>query len=139
MLGASGFVALWQGRQDAALLQLQESLAIEREMGDEQWVAFLLMASAVALINMGQDDIARPMFEEAHAKFKEQNNIPFSIITRVHLGNSELGLGHLDKARAYHEEALAEARVINENWLISFALNNLGEVARTQGQFDLAR
>ncbi len=139
VLGASGFVALWQGRQDAALLQLQESLAIERELGDEQWVAFLLMASAVALINMGRDDIARPMFEEAHAKFKEQNNIPFSIITRVHLGNSELGLGHLDKARAYHEEALAEARVINENWLISFALNNLGEVARTQGQFDLAR
>ena len=29
--------------------------------------------------------------------------------------------------------------MVNENWLISFALNNLGEVARTQGQFDLAR
>jgi tetratricopeptide (TPR) repeat protein len=38
-----------------------------------------------------------------------------------------------------HEEALAEARDINENWLISFALNNLGEVARTQGQFAQAR
>lgn len=48
-------------------------------------------------------------------------------------------MGHLEKARTYHEEALAKARSIDENWLISFALNNLGEVARTQGQFDLAR
>lgn len=64
---------------------------------------------------------------------------PFSAITRIHLGNAELGLGHIDKARIYHEEALVEARAINENWLISFALNNLGEVARTQGQFNLAR
>ena len=29
--------------------------------------------------------------------------------------------------------------MVNENWLIAFALNNLGEVARTQGQFDQAR
>jgi tetratricopeptide (TPR) repeat protein len=55
------------------------------------------------------------------------------------LGNAELGLGHPDRARALHAEAEAEARAINENWLLSFALNNLGEVARTQGQYDLAR
>jgi tetratricopeptide (TPR) repeat protein len=48
-------------------------------------------------------------------------------------------LGHLQQARAYHEEALTKARMVNENWLIAFALNNLGEVARTQGQFDQAR
>ena len=71
--------------------------------------------------------------------FKEQGVAPFHAITLVHLGNAELGLGNPEKAHAYHEEALAEARVINENWLIAFALNNLGEVARTQGQFDAAR
>jgi tetratricopeptide (TPR) repeat protein len=57
----------------------------------------------------------------------------------VHLGNAELGLGNPEQSRSYHEEALAEARAINETWLITFALNNLGEVARTQGQFDVAR
>ncbi len=30
-------------------------------------------------------------------------------------------------------------QLINENWLLSFALNNLGEVARAQGQYDIAR
>ena len=37
-----------------------------------------------------------------------------------------------------HEQALVEARTINENWILSLALNNLGEVARVQGQYDLA-
>jgi tetratricopeptide (TPR) repeat protein len=55
------------------------------------------------------------------------------------LGNAELGLGHPDQAYAYHSKAEAVARQINENWLLSFALNNLGEVARTQGQYELAR
>ncbi len=49
----------------------------------------------------------------------------------IHLGNAELGLGNPEQARALHEEALAEAREIGENWMLSFALNNLGEVART--------
>jgi tetratricopeptide (TPR) repeat protein len=63
----------------------------------------------------------------------------FHAITTVHLGNAELGLGHPGRARAYHEEAYREALAIGENWILSFALNNLGEVARTQGQYDLAR
>jgi len=31
------------------------------------------------------------------------------------------------------------ARSLNEPWILSFVLNNLGEVARTQGLYDLAR
>ena len=51
----------------------------------------------------------------------------------------ELGLGNTERARILHEEARVEARTLNDNWLLSFALNNLGEVARVQGQYDLAR
>jgi tetratricopeptide (TPR) repeat protein len=48
-------------------------------------------------------------------------------------------LGNIEQARAWQEAAYAEAQAINENWLLSFVLNNLGEVARTQGKYDLAR
>ncbi len=138
-LFASGSSAMWQGKQDIALAKVQESLAIVQQLENKEWLAFMLMGKAVVLINMGRDSEAQPMLEQAKALFKEQHIVPFHAITLIHLGNAELGLGHLEQARAYHEEALAEARVINENWLISFALNNLGEVARTQGQFDSAR
>jgi len=138
-LMSSGLLAIWQGKQDIGLAQLQESLEIEQELEDKQLLAPVLMGNAVALINMGRDSAARPLLEQALKLFKEQNNASFHVITLVHLGNVELGLGNLEQARAYHEEALAEARVIDENWLKAFALNNLGEVARTQGQFDHAR
>ncbi|HUE99047.1 MAG TPA: tetratricopeptide repeat protein [Anaerolineales bacterium] len=138
-LMSSGMLAVWHGKQDIGLAHLQESLTIAQKLKDKQWLAPVLMGNGVALINMGRDNDAQPFFGQAVALFKEQGIAPFHAITLIHLGNVELGLGHLEQARTYHEEALAEARVINENWLISFALNNLGEVARTQGQFDLAR
>jgi predicted ATPase len=138
-LMSSGMLAVWQGKQDIALTNVQESLAIIQKLEDKQWLAPVLMGNGVVLINMGRDREAQPYFEQAVALFKEQNIAPFHAVTLIHLGNVELGLGNLEQAHAYHEEALTEARVIGENWLVSFALNNLGEVARTQGQFDLAR
>jgi tetratricopeptide (TPR) repeat protein len=134
-LMSSGMLAVWHGKQDLGLAHLQESLAIVQKLEDKQWLAPVLMGNGVVLINMGRDKDAQPFFEQAVALFKEMNVAPFHAITLIHLGNVELGLGNLEQARAYHEEA----RMIGENWLISFALNNLGEVARTQGQFDLAR
>jgi predicted ATPase len=137
-LGSGGMMALWQGQQETALARLQETLAIEQRLEDENMVAMSQMANGIAFINMGRDNNARPLLEEA-SRFFESNNPYFHALTLVHLGNAELGLGHPDRAHDYHSKAEAAARQIHENWLLSFALNNLGEVARTQGQYDLAR
>ena len=139
VLFANGSSAMWQGKQDIALEKIQESLAIAQQLENKELLAFMLMGKSVVLINMGRDSEAKPMLDQAQVLFKELQIAPFHAITLIHLGNAELGLGHIEQARAYHEEALTEARAINENWLTSFALNNLGEVARTQGRFDTAR
>jgi len=138
-LFASGSSAMWQGNQDIALEKVAESLAIVQQSENKEFLPFMLMGKAVVFINMGRDSEAQPMLYQAQASFKEMQVANFHAITLIHLGNAELGLGHIEQARAYHEEALVQARAINENWIISFALNNLGEVARTQGQFELAR
>lgn len=138
-LFADGSLAMWQGNQEYALAKAQEGMIMAQKLGGDDFLPFLLMGNAVVLINMGKDGLAQPLLEQALAVFKGQQIAPFIVVTLVHLGNAELGLGNIEQARAYHEEALVHARAINENWLISFALNNLGEVARTQGQFDLAR
>jgi tetratricopeptide (TPR) repeat protein len=137
-LASSGMMALWQGQQETALAKLKETLAIEQGLEDDRMVATSQMANGIAYINMGRDGDAKPLLEEA-SQFFEADNPYFYALTLVHLGNAELGLGHPDKAHAYHSKAEAAARQINENWLLSFALNNLGEVARTQGQYELAR
>jgi predicted ATPase len=139
VLLSSGAFATWQGEPQTSLAQLEESMGIMQRLEDEELMPFALMTNAVTLINMGRDSAAQPLFKEALELFKEQKQPYFSAITRVHLGNVELGLGNSEQARVLHEEALVQARAQGENWLLSFTLNNLGEVARTQGHYDLAR
>ena len=141
VLIASGMMTLWQGEQENGLARLEEGMAIEQRLENEQMMAPFLLGKGVALINMGQDSAARPFLEEAQALFKQHYQPYFHIFTTVHLGNVELGLGNLERALVWEEQANAEAagRQIHENWLLSFALNNLGEVARTRGEYELAR
>jgi predicted ATPase len=138
-LVSSASMALWLGKPELGLAEAQEALSLGYRHEDEYIISTSNFGIAVMFINMGLDRQAQPLLAQARAFFKDQNQSYVHTATSIHLGNIELGLGNLDGARAFQEEALAEARAIGESWILSFALNNLGEVARTQGQYDLAR
>jgi predicted ATPase len=137
-LAASGFLAVWQGEQEEGLVQIEDSLTIIQRLQDEQMMPLLLMINAIAYISMGRDRSAQPLLRDAVELFEQQNLPYFHIMTMVLLGNVQLGYGKLEEARALYEEAAVKARVLGEAWPLSFALSNLGEVARLQGQYDLA-
>jgi non-specific serine/threonine protein kinase len=137
-LAASGFLAVWQGEHEEGLVQIEDSMAIAQGLQDQQMMPLLLMINAIAYISMGRDGTAQPLLRDALELFGQQNLPYFHIITIVLLGNVQLGSGHLEQARALYEEAAVRARALGENWALSFALSNLGEVARTQHQYELA-
>jgi tetratricopeptide (TPR) repeat protein len=129
-----GILAVWKGEQDKGLAQIEESLAVLIRTEEAQWFAPSLISKAVALINMGRDLDAQPLLVQAQKLFKEMGFDYFQVIALVHLGNVELGLGHPEQALNVLEKARVIARSLNEPWILSFVLNNLGEVARTQGR-----
>lgn len=137
-LAASGFLAVWQGEHEAGLVQIEDSLTIAQRLQDKPMMPLLLMINAIAYISMGRDRTAQPLLRDALELFEQQNLPYFHIITIVLLGNVQLGLGNLEQARSLYEEAAVKGRALGENWTLSFALSNLGEVARIQGQYDLA-
>jgi predicted ATPase len=137
-LGASGFLAVWQGEQETGLVQIENGLTIARRLNDEQMMPILLMTNAIACISMGRDHTAQPLLREALELFEQQNLPYFHIITIVLFGNVQFGLGNVEQAQALYEEAAVRARSLVESWILSFALSNLGEVARIQGQYELA-
>ena len=137
-LAASGFLAVWQGEHEEGLAQIQDSLTITQRLQDKQMMPLLLMINAIAYISMGRDRTAQPLLRDALELFEQQDLPYFHIMTMVLLGNVQFGLGHLEEALALYEEAAIRARALGENWTLSFALSNLGEVARIQGQYDLA-
>jgi tetratricopeptide (TPR) repeat protein len=131
-------LAVWQGEHEEGLVQIEDSLTIAQRLQDEQMMPLLLMINAIAYISMGRDRTAQPLLRDALKLFEQQNLPYFHIMTIVLLGNVQLGLANLEQARALYEEATVRARALGENWVLSFALSNLGEVARLQGQYDLA-
>jgi predicted ATPase len=139
VLLVSGVLALWQGKPEVGLSELEEALALGHRHEDEFIITIANLQIAVAFINMGMDSKAQPLLAQARTFFRENSYSFFLAVTTIHLGNVELGLGNSDRARALHEEALIESRALGDHWLLSFALNNLGEAARTEGQYDLAR
>jgi predicted ATPase len=138
-LESSGFLAVWQGEQEEGLVQIETSLAIAQKLKDEQIMPVLLMSKAIAYISMGRDSTAQPLLRESLELFEDQNLPYFHSMTIVLLGNVQLGLGNLEQARELYEDAAVRARALGEYWILSFALSNLGEVARLQGQYHLAR
>ena len=46
--------------------------------------------------------------------------------------------GHFDEARRLHEEGLALRREVGDMWVVANSLNNLGNLARGQGDTDEA-
>jgi tetratricopeptide (TPR) repeat protein len=59
--------------------------------------------------------------------------------TTIHLANAALGMGEVDESERWLRRALPLAEQVGDPWQIAFALNNLGEVARTRGDYESAR
>lgn len=57
----------------------------------------------------------------------------------VHLGNAALGLGHVDQALRYIGSAYPTIQRLGDQYQISWALQNFGEVERVRGNYRQAR
>ena len=57
----------------------------------------------------------------------------------MHLANTSLGMGEFEQARTWLRTAWPIAQQLGDPWLVAFNLNNFGEVARAQGDYEQAR
>lgn len=56
----------------------------------------------------------------------------------LHLGNIALSKGDLDAAQAYLDESLPLGPRRGDHWIVASAVNNFGEFARYQGDYERA-
>jgi predicted ATPase/Tfp pilus assembly protein PilF len=136
---AAGQMATHRGDLDSANHWLDESLALSRQVGDEDGVAMALTANGLVLLHRGDVAGARPLVEESLAICR-QRGIQWNLCLNLgHLGDIAMGLGDFAAARVLLDEAGAVARETGEPWIISGVENNHGDVARAQGDYDQAR
>ena len=133
-LTGAGALARNQGDYQQATDRLSQSLALQRELGDQPGIAS-------ALSNLGRVLYLRGDYKGAIAPLEE------SLAIRRHLGDRQgmaNSLGHLglvlkalgdyERAIPLHEESLALQRELADKRGIAIALSNLGFVRYDQGE-----
>jgi non-specific serine/threonine protein kinase len=125
-LSGAGFLAWMQGDQGLARSQLEESVALWRDVGDRQGLAQALRFLSGSFESQGDYAAARPLAEESVELFREGDDRFGLGITLSRLGITALAQGDYEVARAALEEGVEICRGIEDDWALALALRNLG-------------
>ncbi len=129
----AGSMAWSQGNFQQAMRWHQQALALYREVGDKQGIAFALNNLGTQAQYQGDYERARAFLEESLALYRELGDQWGIALVLCNLGLGEAWQGDYERARALFEEYLAISRKLKDKADIALALHNLGDVARYQG------
>ncbi len=136
---SAGGLARTQGDLPQAKFHHHASLALRRQIGDQQLIASSL--NSLALIAMAEGDYvqARSLLEESLTIVREAGSELDTVIGLNNLGIVEMYLFHFERALQLHEEALALYRKLQDQHGMAGSLGNLGDVLRYQGNYTRAQ
>lgn len=138
-LAGAGALAFQQGDYAAARAHHQESLAIRRELGDEEQVAESLRHLGNVADESGDYEAALACYGEALAIWRRTANAWGEAATLNNLGLVALRRGDYAAAAAHLDGALARFTDQGTDWAVAITLSNLGDVALARGEGSLAR
>jgi predicted ATPase len=138
-LTGAGILALMQGDHAAALSFHEESLALQRKLGDEKSIAYALNNLANAAVQQGEHERAKELYLEALEIAKRRGDRHGTAFTLSHLSDVASRAGDYDGARDLFEQSVALFRYHDDRWGMAFALSNFALAARRHGDAPAAR
>jgi non-specific serine/threonine protein kinase len=121
----AGQVACVIGRYAEARHDLEESLAIARELGDAKRVAAALQPLGTACLGLGDFEAARRHLEEALVLARAQNDVHDLTGALTALAQFHRARGEVYEAIPLYEEALALARRMGDRESVAIGLLNV--------------
>ncbi len=125
---AAGTLASTQNDFDRTETYCRQSLALFRELGDQQGIALSLYLLSVVPLMKGDSVAARSLTQEALGLFREMGDrerIAWSLST---LGFIDAQVGKYDSARPHYEESLAVHRELGDKRGIAVTLLRLAQL-----------
>jgi predicted ATPase len=137
-LSGLGYLALWAGDLLVATESAHKAVVLSERLGFEQGISQSKLCLGTALINQGRHNEAYPHLVDAVELFDQQQEPWAKGITLVHLANVSLGMGDSEQAVRWLDMAMPVIEESGDIWVLAFALNNYGEVARARGDYSRA-
>ena len=136
ILQAIGIAYGLLNKQDEALRNYQESLAIKRRLGDKRGMAVSLNAIAQIQERLGKPGQALNSYEEALRLRREIGDRKGVADTLLDLGGFYHDRGQHDQALKLHKESLLLQRELGNERNQALCLNNIGSSYFFQGQYE---
>jgi non-specific serine/threonine protein kinase len=138
-LAGLGYMSFVLSDYPTARARLEESVAVSREVADDRALAYAQHGLGGPLHVQGDYAAVHALAAESLARFRALDDRWGIVAASCSLGLAELDLGaDPSRARALLEESLAGANALGESWCIARASLCLGEVARGEGDYELA-
>jgi predicted ATPase len=137
-LSGVAYMALWTGDLFVAAERSRETVEMSERLNFEQGISSGKLCYGTVLINQGRDKEAYPHLVDAVELYDEHNQQWMKGTTLVHLANVSLGMGDSDQAIRWLDMAMPFMNETGDIWNMAFGLNNYGEVARVQGDYEKA-
>ena len=137
-LNTAGLMALWLGDLDVAGERIAAAMRLAEQADFPLGISMGHFSYGINLINRGRDRESYAHLTQAAEMFDETDSAWDKVNTLVHLANAALGLGETAQAKAWLSQALPQAESIGDPWQIALALNNVGEIARAEGDYERA-
>jgi CHAT domain-containing protein len=127
------------GEVDRALKELNETIAIKRTIGQDDWTAQSLVQAADLAHQKGEMANARQMVEQARQIFAAANKLNSVVTATGFLAVIARDEDKLDEAAARAEEALVLARKTGNFAVVSGAARTFASIRVKQNQLDRAK
>ena len=132
-LGWRGITALHMRDYVLSRQLLEEAVLLARDAPVPLWEAFGLMILASVTYQLGDDDGAAGLVEEAHAVSQSRQNVWVTAHTRNLMGSLAVKRRDLERADALYLENLMLTRAIGEHRFLPGALAGVARVLAARG------
>jgi predicted ATPase/class 3 adenylate cyclase len=104
------------------------------ELGDEDGRAVATFLLGLALVDQGETEQARAIFEECAAHFRDTGAVGYQLVAVRGLAWTSYSLGERDRGRRLHEQNLADARAAGIPHIEASSLSALAMIALDEGR-----
>jgi predicted ATPase len=133
--GGLGFTI---GKYAEARADLEQSIAIARQFGDQQLLAVALFHHALVLTGLGEYSTSVGACTESLELAKGMRSDWMEILVLRVMGDTHLALGGVEAARPWYQDSLQLARRLGDPWLLSHSGRSMALVHTLAGEYEAA-
>ncbi|MDP3936920.1 MAG: helix-turn-helix domain-containing protein, partial [Deltaproteobacteria bacterium] len=128
-----------RGDKYLALLEAERSLALAREVGNEEYAGYALHCMARTCFVQGDYSRAMQYFREARTSLEPTSSPHDLTLLRINIGFCNAMVGRVERGVRELKEALQAATKAGFRRCTAYALMYLGQISQTQGDETKAR